>query len=162
MVRRSALTLVGIVLILSIHSCGRAFQQPEVALQSVQLAGLGLRGGTLMVNLEITNPNRFSLTANELDYLISIAQTETAGDTTWFDLASGTHAESFTVGASDTGTLQVPVEFTYSGLGGAAASLLRAGTFNYRAIGTVDVRTPVGSFDVPFRRGGTVTLLNGR
>jgi hypothetical protein len=54
------------------------------------------------------------------------------------------------------------VEFTYTGLGGAATSLLRAGTFNYRATGTVDVRTPLGSYDIPFRRGGMVTLLGAR
>ncbi len=162
MVRRSVLSLVGIALIVSLTSCGSAFRQPEVTLENVQLAGLGLRGGTLLVNLQVANPNRFALTADQLDYQLAIAQTGATSDTTWLDLASGTHAESFSVGAGETEMVQVPVEFTYAGLGGAAASLLRAGTFNYRATGTVDVRTPVGTFDVPFRRGGTVTLLGNR
>lgn len=155
-------SIVGSALILALAACGTAFQQPEVRLEGVQLAGLGLRGGTLMVNVEITNPNRFTLSANELHYQLAIADTEATSDTTWVDLASGTYAEPFAVGGGATERVQVPVEFTYAGLGGAASSILRAGTFNYRATGTVDVRTPLGSREVPFRRGGMVTLLGSR
>src|SRR5690606_8307991 len=120
------------------------FREPQVTLRTVQLAGLGLRGGTLMVNLEITNPNRFDLNAQELAYQLAIADTETANDTTWLDLATGVYGEPFSVGAGRTEIVELPIEFTYSGLGGAAASILRAGTFSYRATGTVNVSTPVG------------------
>ena len=155
--------LVGILLILAVPACGSgAFQQPDVRLEGVQLAGLGLRGGTLMVNVEITNPNRFSLSANQLHYQLAIADNESTRDTVWVDLASGTYDEPFSVSAGATERVQIPVEFTYAGLGGAASSILRAGTFNYRATGTVDVRTPLGSREVPFRRGGMVTLLGSR
>ncbi|MQA90027.1 MAG: hypothetical protein GEU90_07320 [Gemmatimonas sp.] len=156
-------SLVSLGLFLALSACGGGvFQQPEVRLQAVELAGLGLRGGTLMFNVEITNPNRFALNANQLDYQLSIAENEAAADTVWYDLASGTYAESISVGAGETATVEVPVEFTYSGLGGAAASVLRAGAFSYRATGTVDVRTPLGSREVPFQHNGTVTLLGSR
>jgi LEA14-like dessication related protein len=153
-------TFVPLALFLSAVGCASAvFQQPEVRLEGVQLAGLGLRGGTLVFNVEVSNPNRFTLSAEELTYELSIAETESPGDTLWVDLASGTYAEPFSVGGGETASVQVPVEFTYAGLGGAASSILRAGTFSYRATGTVDVRTPLGSREVPFRRGGMVTLL---
>ncbi|MEX2581789.1 MAG: LEA type 2 family protein [Gemmatimonadota bacterium] len=158
----SVSSLVLVALILTLSACGRAFTEPEVRLEGVQLAGLGLRGGTLMVNVEITNPNRFALNADQLHYQLAIADSEVAGDTAWVDLASGTYEEPFSVGGGETGRVQVPVEFTYAGLGGAAASILRAGTFNYRAAGTVDVRTPLGTRAVPFRRGGMVTVLGTR
>jgi LEA14-like dessication related protein len=155
--------LAAVVLLLGLAACtSRVFRQPNVTLETVQLAGLGLRGGTLLVNLEVTNPNRFALSANQLRYQLAIADTEATRDTTWFDLASGTHPEQFTVGPGQTANVQVPIEFTYAGLGGAAASVLRAGTFNYRATGVVDVRTPVGTYEVPFRRGGMVSLLGTR
>lgn len=148
------------LLLLLVTGCGSGvFRQPEVTLESVQLAGLGLRGGTLLVNVEVVNPNRFALNANQLQYQLAIADSETGRDTTWLDLASGIYDEPFSVGGGQRGSVQVPVEFTYAGLGGAASSLLRAGTFNYRATGTVVVRTPLGSHDVPFRRGGMVSLL---
>jgi LEA14-like dessication related protein len=152
--------LLAAILLVVLTACGsRVFRQPEVTLESVQLAGLGLRGGTLLVNVEVMNPNRFALNANQLRYQLAIADTENPRDTTWLDLASGIYSEQFSVGAGQTASVQVPVEFTYAGLGGAAGSLLRAGTFNYRATGVVDVRTPLSTHEVPFRRGGTVTLM---
>jgi LEA14-like dessication related protein len=138
--------LLAAILLVVLTACGsRVFRQPEVTLESVQLAGLGLRGGTLLVNVEVMNPNRFALNANQLRYQLAIADTENPRDTTWLDLASGIYSEQFSVGAGQTASVQVPVEFTYAGLGGAAGSLLRAGTFNYRATGVVDVRTPLGT-----------------
>src|SRR5688572_16534492 len=148
---------VGLLAVLP-AACGSAFKQPEVTLENVQLAGLGLRGGTLMVNIRVVNPNRFALNASELVYQLDIANTEIPGDTGWVELASGTYSEPFLVGAGETEQVNVPVEFTYNGLGGAASSVLRAGTFSYRATGTVDVRTPIGTRQVPFRKGGMVSL----
>jgi LEA14-like dessication related protein len=137
--------------------CGTAFREPTVTLQDVRLAGIGARGGTLMVDVEVMNPNRFALSTDRLRYQLAIAQT--GRDTTWFDLATGLYEEPISIGPGQTGYLRVPVEFTYTGLGGAAASIMRAGTFNYRATGSVDLRTPVGTYQVPFRRSGMVSLL---
>lgn len=157
--RPVALLLLAVVL----GACGgRVFRQPQVTLETVQLGGLGLSGGTLLVSLEVVNPNRFALNANELTYALQLSDPEAEGDTTWIDFAEGIYDQPFSVGAGDTARVQIPVEFTYSGLGGAAGSLLRSGTFTYRASGSVDVRTPLGSYDVPFNRRGTVTLLGAR
>jgi LEA14-like dessication related protein len=146
--------------LLVLAACGGGvFQQPEVTIQSVQLAGIGLGGGTLVFNIQVMNPNRFSLNATQLSYELSIADTRAAGDTSWIDVAEGIFTEDFSVGAGATETLRLPIEFSYQGLGGAAGSILRAGTFTYRAAGMVDVRTPIGSRAVPFRRGGMVSLL---
>jgi LEA14-like dessication related protein len=161
--RMTARSIAAAVLLAAAAACGSSvFRQPEVTLENVQLVGLGLRGGTLLVEVEVANPNRFALSANQLRYQLAIADTEAGRDTTWLDLASGTYEEPFSVAAGQAAQVQVPVEFTYAGLGGAASSLLRAGTFNYRATGTVEVRTPLGSHEVPFRRGGMVTLAGAR
>ena len=157
--KKYAKHLLPVVAFLTIGGCGSVFEQPEVVIRNVQLAGLGLGGGTLIFNLEVTNPNRFSLSASQLTYELAIADTRAGGDTSWVDVAEGVFTEEFTVGAGATEMLRVPIEFTYQGLGGAASSILRAGTFTYRAAGVVDVRTPLGPREVPFRRGGMVSLL---
>lgn len=156
-------SLVAFICLLALTACGSGiFRQPEVVLQNVELAGIGLRGGTLLFNVQVTNPNRFALNAEQLEYQLAIADLEAGRDTTWMDLASGRYDTPFSVGAGATEVVQIPVEFSYSGLGGAASSLLRAGTFNYRASGAVDVRTPLGTYHVPFRRGGMISLLGAR
>lgn len=157
---RAALLLLAVLVLSSCGSFG--FRQPEVTLDGVQLGGLGLRGGTLLVNLRVVNPNRFALNAQQLRYDLFLGDSEEAGDTTWIDFASGTYTEPFSVAARDTATVQIPVEFTYSGLGGAASSILRSGSFDYRASGTVDVQTPLGTRTVPFRKKGTVAMMAAR
>ncbi len=141
---------------------GPVYHQPHVTLQGVQLGGLGLRGGTLLVNLKVVNPNRFALHADRLRYELMLRDSRVAGDTAWINFASGSYDQPFTVAARDSGNVQIPVEFTYAALGGATASLLRAGTFDYRAGGTVDVRTPLGLYEIPFQRRGTMTLSGER
>lgn len=141
---------------------GSVFNQPEVTLQTVQVGGLGIRGGTLLVNVQVINPNRFALSAEELNYQLSVSDPDEPTDTTWIDFASGTYDEAFSVGARDTALVQIPVEFSYAALGSAAGSIARAGTFTYRASGTVDVRTPLGTHQVPFRKRGTVALLGAQ
>lgn len=147
------------LLLLVLGGCTSAvFRQPEVTVDGVQVGGLGLRGGTLLVDLRVVNPNRFSLGANQLTYTLQLDQSDQPGDTTWVDFAQGIYDRPFEVDAGETSTVQIPVEFTYAGLGSAAGSILRAGTFNFRASGSVAVRTPLGTRDVPFRKQGTFTL----
>lgn len=149
-----------VILLAALAACGGSvFRQPQVTLNNVRLGGLGLSGGTLLVNLEVVNPNRFALNANQLSYQLSLSDPAETPDTTWVDFAEGVYDQPFSVPAGDTATVQIPIEFTYSGIGSAANSLLRRGTFTYRARGTVDLRTPLGGYDVPFSKRGTVTLL---
>lgn len=151
-----------LLLLLLASACGGLYKQPEVTLEGVQLGGLGLRGGTLLVNVRVYNPNRFTLSARSLRYQLALGDSEEPGDTTWLDFASGVFDRGFSVAGGDTSTVQIPVDFAYSGLGSAAASLLRSGTFSYRARGEVDVDTPIGQREVPFSKRGIITLMGTR
>jgi LEA14-like dessication related protein len=135
------------------------FKQPQVTLDGVQLGGLGLRGGTLLVNLRVVNPNGFALNANRLNYSLAINNSDELGDTVWVDFAEGVYDRPFSVASHETATVQIPVEFSYSGAGSAVGSILRTGTFGYRASGAVDVRTRLGTYTVPFKKLGTATLV---
>jgi LEA14-like dessication related protein len=154
--------LASATLLAGMAGCGSTFHQPVVTLEDVRVAGIGLDGGTMMVHLTVENPNRFALTANQLRYALAIADPSRTGETVWIDVAEGIHAEPFTVGARETGYVQIPVSFTYAGMGTAVTSLLRRGTFEYRARGVVEARTPVGTRDVPFSRQGLITLSGAR
>jgi LEA14-like dessication related protein len=159
---KSVGAVLALLAVLGLGGCAsQMYQQPEVTLQNVQLGGLGLRGGTLLVNVKVVNPNRFALNANALRYDLRIGDTRQVSDTSWIDFASGLYEQPFSIGSRDSAVVQIPVEFTYTGISGATAAILRTGTFNYAAQGTVDVRTPIGPYTVPFQRRGTVTMLGG-
>src|SRR5215218_9029269 len=109
---------LAMTLALLLTGCGGSiFKQPEITLESVQIGGLGLSGGTLVVDLQVVNPNRFSLSANRLNYDLQLRDPETATDTTWSDFASGAYEQPFSVGGGETAHVQIPVSFSYSGLG---------------------------------------------
>jgi LEA14-like dessication related protein len=154
-------TSLALVLLVALSACTAGFRQPRVELEGMQLAGLGLSGGTVLVNLRIENPNPVGFRAEDLTYELFLRNAAAQGDSAWTRFAQGTHTERFTIGANDTETVQIPVAFTFAQLGSAGQQLLRQGSFQYRAIGNVNVRTSLGGRQVPFRKTGTFTLSGG-
>lgn len=139
--------------------CGVMFDEPKITLENVRVGSLGLQGGTLLVSLRVQNPNSFTLSSEALKYQLAVRDPVAGADTVWVDFANGTYDEPFSVRGGESREIQIPVEFNYAGLGGVSSSILRNGTFTYRASGSVDVRTPIGTRSVPFQKRGTVTML---
>jgi LEA14-like dessication related protein len=143
-------------------ACSSAFERPEVDLESVGIAALGLTGGTVNVNLRVHNPNSFGFRTDQLEYQLFLRRSDAQpGDSAWVSFAEGTYDDDIEVGARQTKVVSIPVAFTYSGLGAARRSLIQSGSFQYRAVGTVDARTSFGHRRVPFRKTGTF-FMNGQ
>ncbi len=130
--------------------------KPKVALQGVQLSRLGRSSGAMVVTLKVTNPNSFALHSERMDYALELQNIEGADEGKWTELVSGSYDAPFSIGPEQSATLEVPVDFDYSRLGGAAVALLFAGKLDYRARGTVLLRTPVGTHALPFKKQGTL------
>ena len=154
-------TPLALCALLVLSACTAGFRQPTIELENVQMAGLGLSGGTVLVNLRIENPNAIGFRADNLQYELFLRNSSAQGDSAWTRFAQGTYTERFEVGARDTETVQIPVAFTFAQLGSAGQQLLRQGSFQYRAVGNVNVHTALGGRQVPFRKTGTFTLSGG-
>ena len=153
-IKRVALTLA-----VASAGCAGAFQRPEVELEGIGLGSIGLQGGTLNVNVLVRNPNSFGFQADRLDYQLFLRRPDAApGDSAWTELAEGTYDEKIEIGARSTERVTIPVSFSFSDLAEARRSLLRSGSVQYRAVGTVDARTSFGHRRVPFRKTGTFTM----
>jgi LEA14-like dessication related protein len=143
----------------TLSACGGAVQRPEIELEGVTLGSIGLTGGTLIANVRVHNPNRFNLRASDLRYQLFLRRNAAAaGDSTWTRLAEGVYDDTLNVRAGQTRTFGIPVSFGFGQLAGAGRSLMDYGRVDYRAQGTVDVRTPVGTRQVPFRKTGTFMM----
>jgi LEA14-like dessication related protein len=134
-------------------ACAMNVEQPDVWLSGARLVSLGLRGGTLEVELGVYNPNRFMIRSAGLTYNLDFE--DPSGDG-WLDFAEGRFEERLRIPAGDTASVVVPLEFSYRGLGGAVRSLLDRGSFHYRVEGLVAVEEPIVR-DIPYRQSGTVT-----
>lgn len=150
--RRATLPILALTGLLA-ATCMPTVRQPEVWLSGARLASLGIGGGVIDVELEVYNPNDFTVRAGGLTYDVDF---EAPGGEGWLDLAEGRIEENLRVQSGDTASVVVPVEFSYSGLGGAIRGLLDRGAFEYRVSGLIAVEEPIVR-DIRYRHTGTFT-----
>jgi LEA14-like dessication related protein len=137
-------------------ACIPKFYQPGVRLDAVRLGSVGFSGGTLYVQLVVDNPNTYELRSAALRYTIEMSD-GTTGDSRWLPLASGSIEKELSVAANDSTSVELPVDFSYAGLGSALRSILQSGAIEYRLSGDMRVTQPVRR-SVPFRRSGRVAV----
>jgi LEA14-like dessication related protein len=119
----------------------------------VRLTSLTFSGGSVQVDLEVDNPNRFALESQDFRYALSFSQGAGA-DAQWASLAEGRADESLRVPARDRGTVTVIVPIDLASVGAALGRLLRSGELEYRFTGEILARTPLGSRRIPIDQKG--------
>jgi LEA14-like dessication related protein len=148
-----ALAAVLVVTSAACASLGRAvFEEPVVNFRNLEVKGLGLSGGSLDVVLSVYNPNGFKLDATRLTYQLQVDS---------IPVGNGAIDQEFVVQEKDSAIVRLPVSFTYAGLGAAGRQLIQSGSVNYRVLGDVTVRTPLGNFTRPYRGTGRFSALGG-
>lgn len=154
--RRSLVALTTMALAVTTTACaslGRSvFREPVVNFRNVEVKGLGLTGGTVDVVLSVYNPNGFNLDATRLTYRLQVDSIE---------VGTGALDQQFVVQENDSAVVRLPISFTYAGLGAAGRQLIQSGSVNYRVLGDVTVRTPLGSFTRPYSGQGRFSALSG-
>jgi LEA14-like dessication related protein len=157
MIKRT--TLLAVLALMTLATACTGFKKPTIELEGISLGSVGLSGGTLLVNLRVENPNAIGFRADDLRYELFLRSPGGDADQPqWQRLAEGTYDEEIVIGARETRTVQVPVDFRLSQLGPAASSIMRSGRLDYRATGTVRVRAAGSSRTVPFSKTGNVML----
>lgn len=142
-----------------VAGCASLVKEPQVSLAYLELASIGITGATARVQLEVRNPNRFSLNARAVEYTLAFhpgdpGQAADLPEGDWRTVAAGRSADPVTLSGGETTPVTVMVPFTYSEIGAAAASLLRDGRLRYRFTGSFTVGSPVGDLRIPFDRNG--------
>ena len=151
--------LTPLLILLAVIGCGGpgkvdplSIVQPGVRLHHLAVRNLGLSGGILDLVLAMHNPNRIALNGTSLVAGLDIEGSH-FGDVNLSD--------PFSLTASDTTLLTVPLSFRWSGLATAARAVLDYGAVNYALNGH-----PMGTapelnlqIQVPFSGQGNVPLL---
>ncbi len=143
--------------LLFLGACSAVFRQPVVTLETFRLESIGLRGGTLVARVHVENPNGYDLRTDGLDYAIEVADTDSSGDVAWRPLAAGEFNEEIRVAARSATYVDIPIQFSFSDMGGLLRPILDRGIIEYRVHGRVGVEDPVRR-TVPYRHTGRVTL----
>lgn len=131
-------------------SFGRKVEKPKVQLHSIGLKKLEDQGATLLVGIEVENPNAFELKVDRLRY-----EAELEGRT----VATGTLDETVGVPAKGKSIVEIPVAVNYGALFGSVIDFMsRLGQnekkTRYRVKGSVHV----GLLEIPFDEQGELKL----
>lgn len=143
----------------TLAGCVGKVRQPEVQLAGVRVGGLGLRGATLIADLEIKNPNSFTIETDSIIYTFEAADPNNSG--AWSQVTQGNYNQRIQIKDGGKTSVEVPIEFNYTGMNAAVQSIMNRGTFNYRVHGNVYVREPLHR-TIPFNRSGNVSLQGVR
>jgi LEA14-like dessication related protein len=137
-------------------ACSHAFREPEVNLLRVTPNGIGLRGGSVAVQLEVHNPNHFGLKTERINYNFEVLD-NTKSDSSWVSVSKGVIDKTLEVGSGDRTIVEIPIDFRYDDFGAAARSIMDRGSFRYRVSGDVQLREPLNRL-IPFRKTDTFTV----
>jgi LEA14-like dessication related protein len=148
---------VGLVALAGTMGCAALsmakFQEPTIELQTIIVRGLGLTGGTLDLQLEVTNPNSVDIKGTKLELGLDVEGTH-FGDVELND--------AFNLPKGQPTTVIVPMTFNWAGVGAAARSAFNHGTVKYGMKGVASLQTPWGVEKVPFSHDGSVALNQAR
>jgi LEA14-like dessication related protein len=125
------------------------FEEPQIALQEINVTGLGLSGGTLDLVFDVYNPNAYRLRSTRLELGLELAGT---------DFGEALIDKPLDLSPENHSRVLMPVRFTWAGVGAAARSLFQAQELPYGLTGAVLVETPIGERRVELKSSGKVPL----
>lgn len=144
------LLLIAAIFMGGCATLGRKIEQPKVRLHSVTLKKLENAEATLLVGVEVENPNKFALRVKRLRY-----EAELDGR----PLAQGTIEDPVEVPSEGKSVVEIPVAVKYTDLLSSVVDFL--GRMNqedkktrYRVKGSVGI----GLFEIPFDEQGELKI----
>ena len=142
-----------------VAACIGRVRAPVIELRDIRFGGIGLRGATLIAELDIDNPNDFAIETDSITFEFAASN---PGETDhWTPVTQGTHTRRIRIDEERNTIVEIPIEFTYSGLSGPVRAIMDKGTFNYRVRGKVFVREPLRR-TVPYSQNGNLSLVGAR
>ena len=99
----------------SLPSIPSLFKEPNVSLNSVDIAGVTVSGVNLIANVDVENPNSFTLPMPKVAWELFVTDAS---------LAEGTVEEDRSIGSGEKITLNVPISLGYDRLYRSAGSIM--------------------------------------
>ena len=149
----STIRWVPVILALFMSGCATVqqlrFEQPDFDLTSVRIDGLGLTGGSLTLFVDVDNPNSYDLRTGQIDLAIDFEGTR--------------FGEAFLDGSTRFGSqtvtpIELPLSFSWGGVGTGARALLERGAIGYTLATKLTVDTPLGDRPIEMTTRGNVPV----
>lgn len=125
------------------------FEEPQIALEQIDITGLSLTGGTLDLVFDVYNPNEYRLRSTRLEVSLDL-EGKHFGEALIdkpLDLSPENHSR-----------VVMPVRFTWAGVGAGMRALLERQAVRYGLSGAALLDTPLGDRRVGVSGSGEVPL----
>lgn len=109
------LVLSSIILITGCSGFGDIFKKPTASIESIEITRLDFTSVSLMVNVEVENPNAVGLTLSAYDYGLHVAEVS---------MVEGRQEEMTALKANGVSLISVPVDVTFKQLVSAGTSII--------------------------------------
>ncbi len=125
------------------------FEEPRIRLEALEVTGLDLSGVSLILWLDVFNPNDFDLRTSGVEAELELEGTPFGG---------ASLEEAAVLGAGSHTRMPLPARFSWEGLGAGARALLERGLVRYELDTQLRVETSFGGRNLRFRSGGEVPV----
>ncbi len=126
------------------------FREPSVAASAIRAKSLTIGGADLDVEIKVSNPNGFSLTASELDYDLKFGG---------HPIKQGRIRSGDSVGATSHSVLFIPLLFNFFEVGNDVHALLEQDTVTCQITGRLHIETDWGRLSLPYKIDQSVPVL---
>lgn len=127
-------------------------EMPSVSLRSLDVQQLTLSGASLLMQLEVDNPNRFSLLLDKLNYQLKL---------NGYDVGGGVVDKAVEVGQDGRGVISLPLSLDFAKAGMGLYSALMGKGISYDLSGFMDASSSnpmLEAFRIPLEQQGRVGL----
>ncbi len=129
--------------VLGLSAC--AVTPPKVTAKKARLTNISLSSMRVLVDLDVNNPNEFSLPVEQFIWGLKISNKQLANGTVGLDKA---------LAANSTTALDVPLRIGLQSAISTISTVLRKKQIPYNVAGNVKVKSPLGVLSVPYNVGG--------
>ncbi len=128
-----------------------AFEAPSIRLEAVEINSLGFSGGSLTLLIEVANPNAYDIRTTRVEATLDLEETH---------FGTAILEEAFVLHSAASTTVEMPVEFTWEGVGVAARALFERGSLSYALDSKFWIDVPPESRTLTFRTRGEADLID--
>ncbi len=126
------------------------FEKPTIEFDALEISGVSFEGGSLVLWLEIYNPNDYEIRTTWVESTLHLEGTR---------FGTAVLEESVTLAAASNTTVKIPATFTWKGIGAGARALLDRGAVDYLLETRIKVQTSLGGHTVSFENKGEVPII---
>jgi LEA14-like dessication related protein len=127
-------------------------EMPAVSLRSLDVQQLTMSGASLLLQLEVDNPNSFSLLLNKLNYNLKL---------NGYDVGGGLVEKAVNIQQDDRGTVSLPISLDFAQAGMGLYSALLGKGISYDLSGSMQASSSnpiLEAFRIPLDKQGRVDL----